>query len=219
MKKLILIILCLFLTVGCTKKEDIVNSNIEEDKPEVTQVEEPYIDNNPIKVGLYMNGKLINEYNTTLVDGTDIASFDVYFTDIEDVGSSNTKNNFNKYYQMYNDIEKYKIGYFVSFDTKDNHYEVVVKEPNTETALAPYIFMYLYDDIHQPDGAWYSHITMDEFNDSSILSSIKLCMVNGSHEITSPITLTVFTYDSDDDFDSVGHYRGVSSHTLIINNK
>ena len=100
MKKLILIILCLFLTIGCTKKEDDVNSNIEEDKPEVPQVEDTYIDNNPIKVGLYMNGKLINEYNTKIVDGEDIASFDVYFTDIEDAGSSNTKNNFNKYYQI-----------------------------------------------------------------------------------------------------------------------
>ena len=59
--------LCLFLTVGCTKKDDIVNSNIEEDKPEVPQVEDTYIDDNPIKVGLYMNGKLINEYNTKIM--------------------------------------------------------------------------------------------------------------------------------------------------------
>ena len=220
MKKYLLIIICLFLTVGCTKREEVVNDdNNEETKEEVIVVEDKYIDDNPIKLGLYINGKLINEYNTTLVDGTDIASFDVYFTNIEDVGSNNTKNNFNKYYKMYDNIDNYKIGYFVSFETTDKHYEVVVKEPNTETSLAPYIFMYLYDDIHQLDGSWYSHITMDEFNDDSILSSIKLCMVNGSHEITSPITLMVFTYDSDDDFDSEGHYRGVSSHTLIINNK
>ena len=65
MKKLILIILCLFLTIGCNKKDDIVNDNNEENKQEVTKVEDTYIDDNPIKVGLYMDGKLINEYNTT----------------------------------------------------------------------------------------------------------------------------------------------------------
>ena len=72
MKKLILIILCLFLTIGCNKKDDIVNDNNEENKQEVTKVEDTYIDDNPIKVGLYMDGKLINEYNTTIVDGEDI---------------------------------------------------------------------------------------------------------------------------------------------------
>ena len=218
MKKLILIVLCLFLTVGCTKKDDIVNSNIEEDKPEVPQVEDTYIDDNPIKVGLYMNGKLINEYNTKIVDGEDIASFDVYFTDIEDVGSSNTKNNFNKYYQMYDDIDNYKIGFYISFDTEEKKMESVILNPSSMYDLY-YIYNYLYDDIHQPDGAWYSHVEEKDVTDNTIYSSIKLYAGGETSKITSPITLMVFTYDGDDDFDSEGHYRGVSSHTLIINNK
>ena len=220
MKKYILIVLCLFLLVGCSKKEEIVNDNIEE-KGEETITEEPkdeYIDDNQIKVGLYMNGKLMNEYNKSFIANADIASFDVYFTNETDVGSSNTKNNFNKYYQNYSGIEKYKIGYYVSFESDGKKHEKVVLDPDVEFALSPYIYLYLYDDIHQPDGSWYSHVTKEEFNDNTILSSIKLYLAEKGNEITSPITVEVFTYDGEEDFDEEGYYRGVSSHKVIINN-
>ena len=220
MKKYIVIVLCLFLLVGCSKKEEIVNDNIEE-KGEETITEEPkdeYIDDNPIKVGLYMNGKLMNEYNKSFIANADIASFDVYFTNETDVGSSNTKNNFNKYYQNYSGIEKYKIGYYVSFEADGKKHEKVVLDPDVEFALSPYIYLYLYDDIHQPDGSWYSHVTKEEFNDNTILSSIKLYLAEKGNEITSPITIEVFTYDGEEDFDEEGYYRGVSSHKVIINN-
>ena len=220
MKKYIVIVLCLFLLVGCSKKEEIVNDNIEE-KGEETITEEPkdeYIDDNQIKVGLYMNGKLMNEYNKSFIANADIASFDVYFTNETDVGSSNTKNNFNKYYQNYSGIEKYKIGYYVSFESDGKKHEKVVLDPDVEFALSPYIYLYLYDDIHQPDGSWYSHVTKEEFNDNTILSSIKLYLAEKGNEITSPITVEVFTYDGEEDFDEEGYYRGVSSHKVIINN-
>ena len=124
MKKYLLIVLCFLILTGCNKKE----SSIEEDDLNINDTNEEiivdtYVDDNPIKVGLYKDGKLLNEYNTTLVDGTDIAVFDVYFTNEENVDSTNTKYNFKKYYSMYEDIDNYKIGFFVSFDTVDNHYE------------------------------------------------------------------------------------------------
>ena len=218
MKKFILLILCLFFMAGCTKKENIVKDNSLEKQEEDIPVEDTYKDDNPIKVGLYMNGKLIDEYNTTIVDGTDIASFDVYFTNESDVGSSNTKNNFNKYYQMYDDISNYKIGFYISFDTEEKTMEEVILDPSKMHTLY-YIYNYLYDDIHQPDGSWYSHVEEKDVTDETIYSSIKLYASGETSKITSPITLMVFTYDSDDDFDSEGHYRGVSSHTITINNK
>ena len=48
-----------------------------------------------------------------------------------------------------------------------------------------------------------------------MLSSIKLMSTKGSDEISTPIYLTVFTYDSDD-FDASLNYRGVSKFTTII---
>ena len=219
MKKGIFIFLCLILLAGCTKQLDNTTNSIIDNEPvEVIDEVDDYVDDNPITVGLYLNGKLIDEYNTTFINGKDIAVFDAYFTNEADVGSTNTKRNFNRYYGMYDNIDDYKIGYFVSFDTSERHYEKVIVNPDVEYALSPYIYLYLYDDIHQADGAWYSHVTMNDFNDDTIFSCIKLYMAGYSEQITSPITLMVFTYDDEEDFDSDGNYRGKSSYTITINN-
>ena len=78
--------------------------------------------------------------------------------------------------------------------------------------------IYLYDDVNQKDGAWYSHITEEEYNDNSILTSIKLTGSTFTNEITSDIILTVFTYD-EDDFDENNQYRGISKDKITIKRK
>ena len=52
----------------------------------------------------------------------------------------------------------------------------------------------------------------------TVFSSIKLYLHNKTNEITSPITLTAFTYKDDNDFLD-GHYRGNSKYTITIYNK
>ncbi len=218
MKKIIFVLTVPLLLTGCFDKveEKEISDNKEE---EVVEEIDSYIDDNPITVGLYINGKLINEYNTTFRNDMDIASFDVYFTNDEDVGSSNTKNNFKKYYNNYENIDNYKIGFYVTFNANGKKYEKVVLDSDCEFALTPYIYLYLYDDIHQPDNTWYSHVTKEEEKSDTIFSSIKLYLAERYDEIESAITLTVFTYDGEEDFDEQGYYRGKSSHTVIINNK
>lgn len=222
MKKYLLLILCLFLLVGCSNskvkkneiKEDTNNKEVEED----VKVEEPiYKDDNPVIVGLYQNGKLVKDINVNISDSTDIASFDVYFTNEEDVGSKNTKVNFNKYASNYKDINKYKIGFMISFSTTEESFNKVITGPKDIYITTPYIYNYLYDDIHQIDGAWYSHVEEKDVNDETIYSSIKLYGAENTNNITSPITLTVFTYDTEDDFDENGMYRGNSKYSITIN--
>ena len=69
--------------------------------------------------------------------------------------------------------------------------------------------------MHQEIGSWYSHVTSDEYSDKTILSSIKLTASSDWEMIKSPIKLTAFSYDSDDDFKD-GKYRGNSSYTITI---
>ena len=217
-KYLLLLVIILFLSGCSSNNENVMNNEITNDSKDDYKSVEVYEDDNPIEIGLYNKGKLVNEYNTKFVNGVDIGSFDVYFTNEEDVGSSNTKYNFNRFYKDYENIDNYKIGFFVSFDANNKHYEKVVLDPDVEFALAPYVYIYLYDDIHVPDGSWYSHITKDEYNDDTVFSSIKLYMAERSDEMESDITLSVFTYDDILDFDSNGYYRGKSIHTIIIKN-
>ena len=219
MKKGLLIILCIFLLVGCTNQKEENKVDIIENTTVIDEPVETYKDDNPIKVGLYIDGKLLNELNKEFIDSQDLAVFDVYFTDEENVGTGSTKYLFNKYYNNYENIDNYKIGFEVSFDADNKHYEKVVLDPDVEFALSPYVYIYLYDDIHQADGSWYSHVTKDDYKDNTIFSSIKLYISGWSYQISTPITLKVFTYDGEEDFDEEGHYRGDSSHTVVINNK
>ena len=219
LKKIIYLLLIILLLTGCNKNiddDDVSNKQSDEviDTPSV--VEEPkYVDDNPIVVGLYQNGKLVKDLKTSIKDGVDIASFDVYFTNDENVGGVNTKSNFNKYAKDY-DLSEYKIGFYISYETSNEKKEATIVTPG-EYQVAPYIYTYLYDDIHQADGSWYSHVEEKDQKEDTIYSSIKLYAAERTNEITSPITLMVFTYDGADDFDDNGYYKGNSKYTITIN--
>lgn len=212
MKKILIIIILLFTLTSCTKKsndpinlDDTLNINIS-----------TYKDDNPIKVGLYVDEYLSKEYTTTKTNMQDITVFNIYYTNKEKLENNYIKYNFNKYYNEYENIDKYKIGFIISFSVNDKTYHEQILTPDCEYLFAPYIYIYLYDDIHQTPNTWYSHLLKEEVNDDTIYSSIKLFKADHANEITSPITLSVFTYDKDD-FDNNHNYIGSSIYTTTIN--
>lgn len=214
MKKILIIITLLFTLTSCTKKpndpidlDDTLDINIS-----------TYKDDNPIKVGLYVDEYLSKEYTTTKTNMQDITVFNIYYTNKEKLENNYIKYNFNKYYNEYENIDKYKIGFIISFSVNDKTYREQILTPDCEFLFAPYIYIYLYDDIHQPPNTWYSHLLPEEVNDNTIYSSIKLFKADHANEITSPITLSVFTYD-EDDFDNNHNYIGSSIYTTTINIK
>ena len=217
MKKILLILIIILLLTGCHEEKEATEPK-ETETIEIIE-EETYEDNNPIIVGLYNNGSLVHDYYSYYKDDYDVANFDVYFTNEEKTGSTNTKNNFNKYYKNYENISNYKIGFNITLKDNEKEFDETILSPDKTYALSPYIFVYLYDDINQVDGAWYSHVTKDTMKDNTIFSSIKLYMSRDSSKVVSPITLTVFTYDDMDDFDETGHYRGDSYYKVNIINK
>ena len=78
-----------------------------------------------------------------------------------------------------------------------------------------YLLNYLYDDYVNRGKGFYSHIEENEYNENTLLTSIKLQSNDRALGINNKILLTVFTYDSEDDFLD-GEYRGNSSSTLTI---
>ena len=224
MKK-ILIITCLLLTLtSCSYKTQPINKK--DNKKNITsnvkeEIKDTYIDNNPITLGIYMytNSSTprykTNEYKNNWKLNVDICSLEIFYTNEDQIPGTNFKNLWNNYYQNYTDINSYKIGYLIEFNTKnEGKIKKYIKSPQDTDSIYKYIQLYLYDDIHQ-DGGWYSHITENEYNNDSILTSIKLTGSTYIDEITSDISLTAFTYD-DDDFDENGEYRGISKQTVII---
>lgn len=211
MKKIagLFILLCLF---GCSKSEKIT----EEEHIESPIVEEvKYVDNNPIIVGLYENDyTLVTDYYTSKIGDKDLF-FTTYYTNDKTLTSGSTKYKWYQYFNNYEDINRYRIGYNISFYVGDELISKNIISIENEYIFDPYFYVYLYDDIHQIDGVWYSHITKEQDSSDTMYTSIKLYLVE-PEKITSPITLTAFTYDSDD-FDELGNYRGNSKYEIKIN--
>lgn len=213
MKKFLLILILLF-SFGCKKEEPIIIENKEEKKEEEQVIQEPvYVDTNPIKVGLYKNDKLVHEYKSKFKDKMDIATFNIVFTNVENLGSTNIKTNWTKYYNQYENISEYKIGFLIEMEANGEKLENLILDPSNQHKLHPYLYAYLYDGIHAKGK--YTHITMETLKENTIYSSIKLYLHQKTKEISSPIKLTVFTYKDENDFED-NHYRGNSFYTINI---
>lgn len=225
MKKIFILLTILTIITGCNKKEVVTNKDNHQDieKKEENNEETPkaniYTDNNPIKVALYENNKIVKSYSTSLSNFKDIAVFDIYFTNDEKVTENNTKSNYLKYYNQYENIENYKTGFHFSLEADGKKIDYLALDPKSKHAMSPYLYIYIYDDVNQKTGTYYNHLEPEDMKENTIFSSIKLFLAQEGVKITSPITLTVFTYDSDDDFTEDKHYRGTSSYTIEIETK
>ena len=213
MKKIFLIIFIL-MAIGCQKEE--VKEPEKEVTPTPTITATPYLDTNPIKVGIYKDGKLLTEYNKKFKSRSDIAIFNIVFTNEEKLPNKSFKTLWKEYYDKYDNIGEYKIGFEIEVEINGEKKVNVMLNPENQHKIYPYLYAYLYDDIH--NSGYYSHVTMETVKDNTIYSSIKLYLHDKTNEITSPITLTVFTYKDDKDFVD-GRYRGNSKYTITINNK
>ena len=218
-KTLLLLLIGIILLTGCNQKKATEKQDVKKE-PEIDVPLEPevdeYVDDNPIVVGLYENyyNLVPADYYTANVRLKDIV-FSTFYTNDEYLMDGYMKWKWLQYYNNYTDIDGYKIGYNISFDVGDEHYSNNLIEITDEYVFNPYFYVYLYDDINQEDGVWYSHLTKEGVQDYNIFTSIKIFLVE-SDQITSPITLTVFTYNSEDDFDELGNYRGNSKYQINI---
>lgn len=224
MFKKVFLLFILLLLGGCSfDKEDTTdNDNVIDTKEDVVVEEDKYVDDNPIKLGIFLmdynyhNKSAITDYYTDLVNGEDIASFEVFYTSNGVIDGNNYKDTWNTYYNNYSDIDNYKIGYNINFTLNDGtNFNHTFLEPDV-FYFADYFYVYFYDDIHQADGAFYSHL--EEVNDNTLMTSVKLYAVSGIDNVDN-IVLSAFTYNDTDDFDNDGNYRGISSYTIKIKRK
>ena len=221
MKKLILIFLIIIL-VGC-EREPFEEIKDVKDEVSVEEKENPYVDANPLKIGFYTrsSGKytLWHEYKTKITKNKDINTFQIVPSNEEELTYQGRFVNFIE--GLWNNVTtEYKLGIILEYslidDTKIKH---VIYDPTNTLEYQDYIQVYLYDAIIHKNDKWYSHITNVEFNEDSHITSLKLTAGKNSDEIIYPIKLSVFSYDTPDDFDENNNYIGQSIYTINIFNE
>ena len=201
-----------------TQDEKIDSVKLEEEQqPE-------YVDNNPIVIGLYIKEgsykKLVKDYYCGWDPEEVLGIFYAVYTNEEKISGSNFNLVWKDYLNKYSDIDKYRIGYNLKFTMDDGEViDQTILNPDHAYLMYPEIQCYLYDDINLVPGKRYYHVTSEEMSDKTICSSIKLVGDKRTPNIVSNIELTAFTYDSNDDFDSNGKYRGNSKYTITIYRK
>lgn len=224
MKKIMLLISLFFLLVGCSinnqdKNETNKEENLVQNKKEIKEEKEEYQDLNPILIALYKKEsgvyKRQDRFYSQLEPIKDIATFSIILDNQENI-SGNYKELYKNHSSSYENFTNYKIGYNISFTLKDGKVfnENILKPKDVfDYSFSDYLYIWLYDDINNT--GWYSHLEADDYNETTVMSSIKLMSTSLSKEIITPIKLTVFTYDFDD-FDLDNNYRGVSKFTTLI---
>ena len=205
------------------KKNIDENIEIENTEIEIEEtIEEPkYKDENQVPISLYIEQGdqlvKISEYSCDWSPENVLNLFYAIPSTEETISSYNFDSMWKEKIAAYPNGDKCRIGYQVSFKYEDgNTYTYNLKCPDDTYFTFPKVMTYLYDDVNLVPGKPYYHITQDVMYDYTIASSIKLVGDVDSDKIEGPITLTAFCFDSEDDFDEEGNYRGNSKYTITI---
>ena len=230
-KKIIYLLILLLLIVGCSKKdekekkENIENNEIVEPEPEPVPEPEPepeppkYVDLNNTPIALYRNNQRVVELKDSFRVGKDMAIFKVYPSTDDYLNLNGSfAESFHNIWNQYNTSGNLKIGFNFTYDVADGrHFSQTILHVNDTYDYQGYILPFLYDDYDlKVNNKIYSHVEPDQETNNTLFSSIKLYPQSAYPEITSKILLTVFTYDTEDDFDENGEYRGNSKYTITI---
>ena len=222
MKKLKLIIIFLIpilFICGCDKKEEKKEKKKEE-KQEVIVKEPEYQDSNNTPISIYsLRGNQLvklteDTKNLQVLD--DIGLFQIYPSNEDTITINSFGSDFYNEFSKYNTNNNLKIGFNITFETTTNEtisYNIL--GPNNTFDKWEYLMNYLYDDYANMGKSFYSHIEEQDLHEDTLFTAIKMQCGGKINEIKDKIELTVFTYDTEDDFLD-GKYRGNSKYTYTI---
>lgn len=159
----------------------------------------------------------IDSYENTWVYYHDIGCIYGFASEDAEIAYEDYATTWLNQWNAYEDAASTKIGYEVSIElTNGTGYVDTITEPSDTAEIFEYVECYLYDDVHQIPGAWYSHLLEEDITSDTLITSIKLTTGKLIEDVKA-ITLTVFTYQSDQDFDGItGRYIGGNYQEISI---
>ena len=217
MKKILLLFSISFILIGCSNNDEV--NVIVNDNNNIEPIKEEKIEEEKIDIGMYLytgSGRdLIDNYETDFILNQDLVSIEVYNTTISSLSNAKQKDLWYQYYDQYKSLNP-KIAYHIKFSTTDSGIiDKTIYSPSDTEDIYDYMQIYLYDDINQEDNTFYIHISEDEFNDNTILSSIKLTGSTKTDNINSDIELGAFMYTDI----NTNYYDTNNKYSVIISRK
>jgi len=140
---------------------------------------------------------VIDSYKGTCVQGRDVGCFGI-IPAVDGVSEKSYKSFWGKGWEDYPELEGMKLGYLLEFYLTGGEKVTVATlcPEDTEAAYNKYLEVYIYDDVNQIDGQWYSHLLKWQMKDETIITSVKLTGGAEAYKVDS-IVLTAYLYDSE----------------------
>ena len=222
MKKILIVLGIIILCTACgkIKEEKIKKKEKKVEKKEEEKKTFEYIDLNNTPIAFYsIKGNTLTKLTTirnTVKSFDDVGIFQIYPSNEDTIILNDTfGGSFHSKWIELNPNNNNKIGFNIKFNTNDETISYNILSPDNTFDKWEYIMNYLYDDYANLGKGFYSHLESNEVNENTLFTSFKMQVNDRFPEIVSPIELTVFTYDSLDDFkDNI--YQGNSKYTLNI---
>ena len=211
-----------FSTWGKKYSPTIEEKNNNEEQIIQEEKEPEYVDENNVNLGLYVdNGTnlelITDDYYCDWSPENVMGLFYAIPTQENTLPNTNFDTMWKDYINNYPNANDCRIGYALEFTLNDgNQMYFTILNPDDAYFTFPKVMSFLYDDVNLVPGKAYYHITQDVMYDYTICSSLKLVGDVDTYTIASDIKLTAFCFDSEDDFDDNGRYRGNSSYTINI---
>lgn len=180
-------------------------------------------DVSPDVVGIYIPAedgtkarKLITEFTAKRTAKKDIDCFEIFASQEELLTGRSFSAIWKEAWEQHEGQESAKIGFIIEFSlTGGKNVRAQLLKPSDSADFFEYLEIYMYDDIHQTPGVWYTHLEDGDMDEETIISSIKLTSGSKIAEV-GDIILTAFIYDGADNFDANGDYIGEVLQTIVI---
>lgn len=177
----------------------------------------------PNRIGIYIPAEdgskarvRLSEFVAKRTAKEDIDCFEILATQVDRTESGAFRNIWSNAWNEEPTDPNAKIGFHISFTLASGEtVSATILKPSDPKFFYDYLEIYLYDDIHQTPGVWYTHLEDQDMKAETVISSIKLTSGSKIKEV-GDITLTAFIYTGEDCFDKDGNYIGNISETITI---
>ena len=156
----------------------------------------------PDRIGLYIDDggtrRLVEaSHSAPWIAGQDIECYEAIASQEASLTGTGFAEIWNTCWSQFPNTKNIKLGYTVEllFKTGETR-SFDVRSPEDAEENRDYVEIYLYDDVHQVPGEWYSHLEASDITEETIATSIKFTAGSKIEEIEK-IHLSAYLYPAD----------------------